>query len=207
VQVVVADNGPPHDLVLIGEIDLIPGCPRRCWCPRWCARNSVTRARRRRFARVTAALWMGVEDLRPPGAGCQIRLHEKGGKDQATPCHHALADALRAYTDAAGIAEDRKGCLFRTARRRSATVLSDQPVMQPDARRMIRRRAVAVGIMAPIGNHSFSTTGITAYRSNGGVLEHAREVAAHESPRTTKLYDRMKQRLTQNQWRGSHFNV
>ena len=32
------------------------------------------------------------------------------------PCHHALAEALRAYIDAAGIAEDRKGWLFRTSR-------------------------------------------------------------------------------------------
>ena len=38
-----------------------------------------------------------------------MALHEKGGKEHAMPCHHALADALRAYIDAAGIAEDRKG--------------------------------------------------------------------------------------------------
>jgi integrase/recombinase XerD len=25
---------------------------------------------------------------------------------------------------------------------------------------------------------------------NGGTLEHAQQIAAHESPRTTKLYDR-----------------
>ena len=47
----------------------------------------------------------------------QIRLHEKGGKQHAMPCHHALAEALRAYIDAAGIAEDRKGWLFRTSPR------------------------------------------------------------------------------------------
>ena len=29
----------------------------------------------------------------------------------------------------------------------------------------------------------------------GGTLEHAQEMAAHESPRTTKLYDRTKERL------------
>jgi hypothetical protein len=40
---------------------------------------------------------------------------------------------------------------------------------QPDA--MFRRRAAAVGIMAPIGNHSF--TGITAYLSNGGAHHQA----------------------------------
>jgi len=151
------------------------------------------------FARITAALKMKVEDLRPQGAGWRVRLHEKGGKQHEMPCHHALAEALHAYIAAAGIAEDRKGWLFRTSRGHKATVLSDQPMTQPDAWRMIRRRAVAVGIMAPIGNHSFRATGITAYLSNGGALEHAQEMAAHESPRTTKLYDRTKERLTQDE--------
>ncbi|MGC1861284.1 MAG: hypothetical protein WA733_09220 [Methylocystis sp.] len=36
------------------------------------------------FARITAALNMKVEDLRPQGAGWRLRLHEKGGK--TTPC-------------------------------------------------------------------------------------------------------------------------
>jgi hypothetical protein len=31
---------------------------------------------------------------------------------------------------------------------------------------------------------------ITAYLENGGTLEHTQQIAAHESPRTTKLYDR-----------------
>ena len=62
-------------------------------------------------------LKMKVEDLRPRGAGWTVRLHEKGGKQHAMPCHHALAEALRAYIDAAGIAEDRKGWLFRTSAR------------------------------------------------------------------------------------------
>jgi len=65
--------------------------------------------------------------------------------------------------------------------------------------RMIRRRAVAAGIQAPIGNHSFRATGITAYLANDGTLEHAQEMAGHESPRTTKLYDRTKDRLTQKE--------
>ena len=142
---------------------------------------------------------MKVEDLRPKGAGWQIQLHEKGGKQHAMPCHHALAEALRAYIDAAGIAEDRKGFLFRTSKGHHGVELSGQPMTQPDAWRMIRRRAAAVGILAPIGNHSFRATGITAYLSNGGALEHAQEMAAHESPRTTKLYDRTQERLTQDE--------
>jgi site-specific recombinase XerD len=151
------------------------------------------------FARITAALRMKVEDLRAKGAGWQIQLHEKGGKQHAMPCHHALAEALRAYIDTAGIGEDRKGWLFRTSPRRSPAVLTEQPMAQADAWRMIRRRAVSAGIHAPIGNHTFRATGITAYLGNGGALEHAQSMAAHESPRTTKLYDRTQDRLTQDE--------
>jgi site-specific recombinase XerD len=151
------------------------------------------------FARIGAALKMKVEDLRPKGAGWELRLHEKGGKQHVMPCHHALAEALRTYIDAAGIAEDRKGFLFRTSRGHRGIALSKKPMDQSDAWRMMRRRAAAVGIFAPIGNHSFRATGITAYLSNGGALEHAQEMAAHESPRTTKLYDRTKERLTQDE--------
>lgn len=151
------------------------------------------------FARITAALTMKVHDLRPKGAGWQLRLHEKGGKHHAMPCHHALAEALRAYINAAGIAKDGKGFLFRTSPRHNASMLTEQPMTQSDAWRMVRRRAAAAGIHEPIGNHSFRATGITAYLANGGSLEHAQEMAAHESPRTTKLYDRTKERLTQDE--------
>jgi site-specific recombinase XerD len=151
------------------------------------------------FARINAALKMKVEDLRPRGAGWNIRLHEKGGKHHLMPCHHALAEALHAYINTAGIAEDRKGSLFRTSSGHNSNALSDQPMDQSAAWRMIRRRASAAGIHAPIGNHTFRATGITAYLSNGGALEHAQEMAAHESPRTTKLYDRTRELLTQDE--------
>jgi len=151
------------------------------------------------FARITAALKMKVEDLQPKGSGWLIRLHEKGGKQHAMPCHHSLAEALHVYIGTAGIAEDRKGWLFRTSPRHNANMLTDQPMTQADAWRMIRRRAAAAGIHAPIGSHTFRATGITAYLGNGGALEHAQTMAAHESPRTTKLYDRTKDRLTQDE--------
>jgi site-specific recombinase XerD len=151
------------------------------------------------FARIGAALKMKVEDLEPKGSGWLIRLHEKGGKEHSLPCHHALAEALHAYIAAAGIAEDKKGFLFRTSRGHLGVTLADATMNQADAWRMVRKRALAAGIMAPIGNHSFRATGITAYLANGGALEHAQAMAAHESPRTTKLYDRTKERLTQDE--------
>jgi hypothetical protein len=64
---------------------------------------------------------------------------------------------------------------------------------------MMRRRAAAAGVAEAIGCHTFRATGITAYLANGGALEHAQEMAAHESPRTTKLYDRTKERLAQDE--------
>jgi hypothetical protein len=36
----------------------------------------------------------------------------------------------------------------------------------------------------------------TAYLENGGTIENAQLIAAHESPRTTKLYDRTGDEIT-----------
>jgi len=68
---------------------------------------------------------------------------------------------------------------------------------QKDGWRMIRKHAAAAGIAAPIGNHSCRATGITNFLENGGSLENAQDMAAHASPRTTRLYDRRKDRLKQ----------
>ena len=59
-----------------------------------------------------------------------------------------------------------------------------------DVYRMIQRRARNVGLNIDLCCHSFRATGITAYLNNGGTLENAQKMAAHKSPRTTKLYDR-----------------
>ncbi len=140
------------------------------------------------FARIGAALTMLVEDVYVQGRRTWVRLHEKGGKLHAMPCHHNLDDYLHAYIKAAQLTEE-KSLLFRTMHGRTGQ-LSDQPMTQPDAYRMIQRRAAAVGIRTKIGNHSFRATGITEYLRNGGKLEIAQQMANHESARTTGLYDR-----------------
>ncbi len=65
-----------------------------------------------------------------------------------------------------------------------------------DVYRMIRRRATETRLDAEICCHTFRATGITAYLENGGTLENAQAMAAHESPRTTKLYDRIGAEIT-----------
>jgi site-specific recombinase XerD len=60
----------------------------------------------------------------------------------------------------------------------------------------IRKRARNAGFLTPVGCHTWRATGVTVYLENGGRLEHAQQMAAHESRRTTKLYDRTKDEIT-----------
>ena len=90
------------------------------------------------FARVGAMVAMTVEDYYAQGKRSWLRLHEKGGKQHEMPAHHTLEEYLDAYIDAAGIAGDRKGPLFRTAPRTSAD-LTRNAMSTADVWRMIRR--------------------------------------------------------------------
>ncbi len=140
------------------------------------------------FSRVSAVVAMRVEDYFPEGKRWWLRLHEKGGKLHAVPAHHNAEAYLDAYVQVAGIGDEKKAPLFRTLDR--AGRLTGRPMTRNDAFRMIKRRAAAVGLPETICCHTFRATGITAYLSNGGTIENAQAIAAHESPRTTKLYDR-----------------
>jgi integrase/recombinase XerD len=141
------------------------------------------------FARVSAVLKMKVCDYFVQGRRGWVRLHEKGGKEHEVPCHHNLETYLDEYIATAGIAHDRNGPLFRTAAGKTGE-LTQNKMWQQDAYAMIQRRAAVAGIKTRIGNHTFRATGITAYLKNKGTLEAAQHIANHESPRTTKLYDR-----------------
>lgn len=141
------------------------------------------------FARVSAVVNMEVKDYYAIGKRYWIRLNEKGGKFHQVPVHHVAEEYLDEYIEAAGIKDQLKGPLFRTAQKK-VRELTNTSMTRVDAYKMVRRRAVGAGINAAIGNHTFRATGITAYLSNGGTLEKAQAIAAHSSPRTTKLYDR-----------------
>jgi integrase/recombinase XerD len=147
------------------------------------------------FARIGAVVAMRVEDYYPKGKRWWVRLHEKGGKRHEMPAHHNLEAYLDAYIEAAGISDAGKAPLFRSASGRAGT-LTGKPMNRVDAWRMIQRRAADLGTRVKIGCHTFRATGITAYLEAGGTLENAQAMAAHESPRTTKLYDRTGDEIT-----------
>lgn len=145
------------------------------------------------FARVGAAVQMRVEDYFQNGKRWWVRLHEKGGKRHELPAHHALEAYLDAYLEAAGIGGEPRTPLFRSVR---GGRLTGRAITANDAWGMVKRRAAAAGLPAGTCNHTFRATGITAYLAKGGTIENAQAIAAHESPRTTKLYDRTGDQVT-----------
>jgi integrase/recombinase XerD len=141
------------------------------------------------FARVSAVVHMKVEDyFTENGKRWWFRLHEKNAKRHEVPAHHLAEEYLDAYIDAAGIWDEKKSPLFRSVDR--SRKLTANPMHRTDVLLMIKRRALAAGLPSSISCHTFRATGITAYLEAGGTIENAQAIAAHESPRTTKLYDR-----------------
>ena len=151
-----------------------PGCrpatrPRRCSPP---SRPTAWSGLRDRaligtllytFARVSAALAMRVEDYYPVGRRWWLRLHEKGGKHHEMPAHHTLQDALDAYLEAAGIADDRKGPLFRSAQGRTGRLTGQAdgprrrlPHDRPPRRRRRRRHPDRLPLLAGARHHRLS---------------------------------------------------
>ena len=147
------------------------------------------------FARVSAVVSMSVDDYYQIGKRSWIRLHEKGGKFHEVPAHHKAQEFLDGYLAAAGIAPDSDAPLFRTAIGRSG-ILSTKQMSRRDTLRIVKRRIATAGLSKRICCHTFRATGITAYLENGGTIEKAQAIAGHESPRTTKLYDRTSDEVT-----------
>ena len=121
------------------------------------------------FARIGAAIGMRVEDVYSQNRRLWVRLHEKGGKQHAMPCHHNLEAYLHEYIDGAGLASEPKALLFQTYSRATGQ-LTGNPLPQANAYAMIQRRAKSGGITTRVGNHTFRATGVTAYLKNGGTL-------------------------------------
>jgi integrase len=105
-----------------------------------------------------------------------------------------LAKYLDDWITAARLGGDKKGWLFRSVGKGDR--LTQNRMDSNDVLRMIKRRAKEAGLPYFTCCHTFRATGITTYLKNGGTLEHAQQIAAHESPRTTKLYDRTRDQVS-----------
>jgi site-specific recombinase XerD len=110
------------------------------------------------FARIGVTLGMNVADVYWQQRRLWVRLHEKGGKEHAMPCHHHLESYLQDYLDTAGIAADRDGAVLRMAVGRMG-VLTVRRMTQSDAWRKLQRRAGAAGIPTAVCNRNFPRHG------------------------------------------------
>ena len=149
------------------------------------------------FARIGAAIGMRVEDVYTQNRRLWVRLHEKGGKQHAMPCHHNLESYLARVYRRRGARERSEGavCSKATAAatgatRRQSPAPGERLCDDPEAARG------PADITTKIGNHTFRATGVTAYLKNGGTLEKAAAMANHASTRTTQLYDRRSDEVT-----------
>ena len=111
----------------------------------------------------------------------------------SAPAHHEIEETIDEYL--ARVSIEDKQPLFQSVNK-AGTALTGRALNRYDAWAAIRKRARNAGFLTPVGCHTWRATGVTVYLENGGRLEHAQQMAAHESPRTTKLYDRTKDEIT-----------
>lgn len=71
---------------------------------------------------------------------------------------------------------------------------------------MIKRRDKDAGLSDKVTCHTFRATGITEYLRNGGTIEKAAQIAAHESTRTTQLIA-LTTRSVWMKWKGLEFKT
>jgi integrase len=157
------------------------------------------------FARVSAVLSLKRQDFYYQGPRRWLRFHEKGGKEHEMPAHHEIEETIDEYLSKVSI-EDKQP-LFQSVNK-TGTALSGRALNRYNAWAAIRKRARNAGFLTPVGCHTWRATGVTVYLENGGRLEHAQQMAAHESPRTTKplRHRTTKTRLQSVRSSGFNFN-
>jgi integrase/recombinase XerD len=139
------------------------------------------------LARVSALVAMDVKDYTARGDERWLRLHEKDGRPHEVPTHRKAQEYLNAYLQAAGIAGAPDFPLWRTMAKERA--LSGRRMSRVDVYRAVRRRADDAELGGAITCQNLRAAGLTAYLGNGGTVKRAQAIAAHASPRTTRLYE------------------
>ena len=142
--------------------------------------------------RVSAVIGACVGHLETDGVEHYLNVTEKRNKKR----RKILLDAARpvlAYVQAAGIAADKEGPLFRPVSP-SGLVLVRRHLDRKMPWRLVKRYCEAAGIDHQrlggrgIGIHSLRKTAINDAIRNGATMHEVREFAGHSDIRTTELY-------------------
>ena len=145
-------------------------------------------------ARVGAVAKLTLKSLKHDGTQYSLRFSEKGGKSREIPVRHDLEGYLREYIEAAKIA---KGRLFRTAYLKTKT-LTRNGMTGIDICRMMKRRLKDAGLRGHFSPHSFRVATVTDLLEQNVPLEDVQYLAGHSDPRTTRIYDRRRRKVTRN---------
>jgi integrase/recombinase XerD len=145
-------------------------------------------------ARVGAVAKLTLKSLKHDGTQYSLRFSEKGGKSREIPVRHDLEQFLREYIDAAEISEGR---LFRTTVRKTK-VLTKNGMTGIDICRMMKRRLKDAGLPGHFSPHSFRVATVTDLLEQNTPLEDVQYLAGHSDPRTTRIYDRRRRKVTRN---------
>ena len=145
-------------------------------------------------ARVGAVAKLTMKSLKHDGAQYTLRFAEKGGKSREIPVRHDVEQLLLRYIEAAAITD---GPLFRTANRKTKT-LTKNPMTGIDICRMMKRRLKTAKLPNHFSPHSFRVTTVTDLLDQNVALEDVQYLAGHADPRTTRLYDRRRRKVTRN---------
>lgn len=149
-------------------------------------------------ARVGAVARLRLQDLHDDEGAMSFRFSEKGGKAREIPVRHDLGRILKDYLKAANLGgAEGEEPLFRTAKRLTSE-LSSHGVTDNDIRRMLKRRLKDAGLSLRFSPHSFRVATVTDLLEQGTPLEDVQHLAGHSDPRTTRLYDRRKRKITRN---------
>jgi site-specific recombinase XerD len=145
-------------------------------------------------ARVGAVARLTIKNLVHDGSQYTLRFSEKGGKSREIPVRHDLEQFLLGYTLSSSIQE---GALFRTANRKTKT-LTRNAMTGIDICRMMKRRLKAERLPGHFSPHSFRVATVTDLLEQNVPLEDVQYLAGHADPRTTRIYDRRRRKITRN---------
>ena len=148
--------------------------------------------------RAGAVAKLRLGDFQFDGMQFSLRFQEKGGKSREIPVRHDLEGFIRAYLEAAGIAEEAKDRpLFRAGNGR-AKKLTGKGMDSRVVCDLVKRRLKDAGLPSRLSPHSFRVAAITDLLTQGVPLEDVQYLAGHAEPRTTGLYDRRQKKVTRN---------
>ncbi|WP_339888899.1 tyrosine-type recombinase/integrase [Rhodopirellula europaea] len=150
-------------------------------------------------ARVGAVTKLRCRDLYDASDQLMLHFDDKGGKSREIPVRHDLQLLLADYCRSAGIepGTTNDAPLFRTAIGKTKT-LTGRGMTEGDCGKMVKRRMLGAGLPERLSPHSFRVATITDLLDQGIPLEDVQHLAGHADPRTTRLYDRRKRRITRN---------